>query len=84
MTKDGAELPVDSESFGPQAGYTWPIATARQRFQNLKVEFPGQAPAGTWVVELIDGGGKIVGAPATFNLTATEPNQELYVRYQQK
>ncbi len=84
VTKDGNELPVGSKSYGPQAGYTWPVSTARQRFENMKVEFPGEAPNGTWVIELIDGSGTVVGPPATFELPRSEPNQELYVRYKQK
>ncbi|MEM7128546.1 MAG: SH3 domain-containing protein [Chloroflexota bacterium] len=84
VTKDGNELPTDSQSFGPQAGFTWPVATARQRLQNLKIEFPGQAPAGDWVAQLVDSAGNPVGPPTTFTLAANDPNQELYVRYQQK
>lgn len=84
VTKDGSDLPVDSQSFGPQAGFTWPIANARQRFQNLKVEFPGENPAGEWIVELIDSNGQPVGPPAVFTLSGNDPNQELYVRYQKK
>lgn len=84
ITKDGAELPANATSFGPQAGFTWPIESARQRFQNMKAEFPGQSPAGTWVVQLVDSGGNPVGPEATFNLTAGDENQELYVRYEQQ
>ena len=83
VTKDGADISPGVKSFGPQAGFTWPIATTRQRFQNLKAEFPGQSPAGTWVIQLIDGGGQPVGSAATFDLTGGDPNQELYVRYKQ-
>ena len=81
VTKDGGELPVSATSAGGQPGLTWPIADARQRFQNMKVEFPGIQPAGAWVVQLVDGGGNPVGPPANFTLNANDPNQELYVRY---
>ncbi|MEZ4674988.1 MAG: hypothetical protein R2932_12175 [Caldilineaceae bacterium] len=81
VIKDGAELAVSPRSQGGQPSLTWPIADARQRFQNMKVEFPGVAAAGTWVVQLVDGGGNPVGPPATFSLEANDPNQELYVRY---
>lgn len=84
VTKNGVDLPVGSKSYGPQAGYTWPVSTARQRFENMKVEFSGESPEGTWTVELTDGSGQIVGPPATFELSRSEPNQELYVRYKQK
>jgi uncharacterized protein YraI len=84
VTKDGTELPVSEISFGPQAGFTWPVAEPRQRFQNLKVEFPGEAPAGVWTVQLIDGGGNAVGPVATFELANNDPQQELYVRYEQR
>lgn len=84
VTKDGNQLPVDSLSFGPQAGFTWPIATARQRFQNMKVEFPGESPGGQWTVQLINDSGQMVGPPATFELNNNEQNRELYVRYQQR
>ena len=50
----------------------------------MKVEFPGIQPAGTWVVELVDGGGNVVGPPATFNLSGNDPSQELYVRYKKR
>jgi uncharacterized protein YraI len=82
VTKDGAAVPVTATSFGGRPGFTWPVADVRQRFQNMKVEFPGVEPAGTWVVQLVKDG-KPVGPPATFPLKANEPNQELYVRYEQ-
>ncbi|MEZ4867102.1 MAG: SH3 domain-containing protein [Caldilineaceae bacterium] len=81
VKKDGAELPVSAKSQGGQPGMTWPINDSRQRFQNMKVEFPGVAPAGQWEVQLIDGGGNPVGPPANFNLAANDSNLELYVRY---
>lgn len=84
VTKDGGELPVNVTSVGGQPSLTWPIADSRQRFQNMKVEFSGVSPAGTWVIQLIDGGGAAVGPPATFALGGNEPNQELYVRYRKQ
>jgi hypothetical protein len=81
VTKDGAELPVSATSSGGQPGLTWPIADSRQRFQNMKVEFPGVSAAGTWVVQLVDSGGNAVGPAATFTVASNDPNQELYVRY---
>jgi hypothetical protein len=81
VKKDGAEQPVAQRSAGGQPSLTWPIADSRQRFQNMKVEFPGVAPAGTWEVELVDGGGNVVGPTATFSLDGNDQNQELYVRY---
>jgi uncharacterized protein YraI len=80
VRKDGAELPVNGSSFGPNPAYTWPVADPRQRAQNLKVEFPGLDPAGAWEVQLtLDG--VPVGPPATFHLIAGDSHRELYVRY---
>lgn len=81
VTKDGAELPVIATS-SEAAGFTWPVADPRQRFQNMKVEFPNVQIAGAWEVQLIDGGGAPAGPPATFTLTANDQNRELYVRYE--
>ena len=81
VTKDGAEMPVSGKSIDA-AGFTWPVADPRQRFQNLKVEFPGVQAAGTWEVQLVDGSGAPAGPPATFTLIGGEQNRELYVRYE--
>jgi uncharacterized protein YraI len=83
VAKDGNELPVSEQSFGPNPGFTWPVANPRQRFQNMKIEFPGVAPAGAWEVQLMQNGTP-AGPPAIFNLVANDPNQELYVRYEQR
>lgn len=83
VSKDGVELPVGVVS-GDAAGLTWPIASPRQRFQNMKVEFPGADPAGTWVVQLIDGSGVAVGPAATFTLGPNDANRELYVCYERQ
>lgn len=84
IKKDGANVPVTGTSFGGQPGFTWPIADQRQRFQNMKVEFPNVASAGVWEVQLADGGGNPMGPPATFTLSANDPNQELYLRYKKR
>ncbi len=83
VSKDNVELPVSATSFGGPPGFTWPVADVRQRFQNLKLEFPGVTPAGVWTVQLVKQGTSM-GAPATFTLEANEPNQELYVRYERR
>lgn len=83
VTKDGVEQPVSSVS-ADVSGLTWPTASPRQRFHNMKVEFPGINPGGVWQIELIDGGGGIVGPAATFTLSATDSNRELYVRYEKQ
>jgi SH3-like domain-containing protein len=83
VTKDGAEQPVNTASFGPNAGFTWPVADPRQRFQNMKVEFPGVDPAGVWQVELLRDGAP-AGPAVTFTLEANEPERELYVRYKER
>jgi hypothetical protein len=84
VTKDGAALPVSSRSFGGQPAYTWPFQDARQRHQNLKIEFPGTPPAGVWEVQLVNEAGQTVGPLATFSLSANDPLQELYVRYERQ
>lgn len=84
VKKDGAEMTVNGKSAGGQPSFTWPIADSRQRFQNMKAEFPNVAPVGSWEVQLLDGGGNPVGPPATFTLNANDPNQELYVRYKKR
>ncbi len=81
---NGESLSVNETSFGGQPSFTWPVADARQRFQNLKVEFPGVEPAGTWAVQLVNAGGEVVGPAATFELAENDPRRELYVRYQQQ
>jgi hypothetical protein len=84
VTKDGESLPVDGLSFGGQPAFTWPFADARQRFQNFKVEFPDVEAAGQWVLQLVDANDTPVGPPATFTLSKDDPQQELYVRYEQQ
>jgi len=84
VKKDGADMTVNGKSAGGQPSFTWPIADQRQRFQNMKAEFPNVAPAGVWEVQLVDGGGNSVGPLATFTLNANDPNQELYVRYKKR
>lgn len=80
VTKDGVELAAGGQSFGGRPGLTWPIADDRQRFQNLKVEFPGVDPAGTWSIVPVKDGAP-AGPAATYTLAGGEPNRELYVRY---
>ncbi|MBX3009857.1 MAG: SH3 domain-containing protein [Caldilineaceae bacterium] len=84
VKKDGAPQTVSATSAGGQPSFTWPIADSRQRFQNMKLEFPNVPAAGVWEVQLADGGGNLVGPPTTFTLNANEPNQELYVRYKKR
>ena len=83
VTKDGAELPVTGAS-ADAAGMTWPTASPRQRFQNLKIEFPGVNPGGVWEIQLMDSAGAPAGPPATFTMSATDTNRELYVRYEKQ
>ncbi|MCB0056244.1 MAG: hypothetical protein KDE45_04425 [Caldilineaceae bacterium] len=80
VVHDGVEMPVTATS-ADQAGMTWPTASPRQRFQNMKVEFPGVSSAGTWEIQLLDGGKAPAGPVATFTLAATDTDRELYVRY---
>jgi hypothetical protein len=84
ITKDGRELPVDAISFGGQPAFTWPFQDARQRHQNFKVEFTDEPPAGVWSIQLVNADGVAVGPAAQFTLTTNDPNQELYLRYEQR
>ena len=81
VTKDGVDMPVSGKSIDA-AGFTWPVADPRQRFQNLKVEFPSVQAAGKWEVQLVDSSGAPAGPPATFTLVGGDQNRELYVRYE--
>jgi len=82
VSKDGREVPVSVQSFGGQPAFTWPFQDARQRYQNMKVEFPDEDPAGTWTLQLIDPQGTPAGPSAEFTLSANDAEQELYVRYE--
>ncbi len=84
VTRNGADLPVSAQSFGGQPAFTWPFQDARQRYQNLKVEFPNEPAAGEWIVQLVDSQSQPIGPPAVFTLSDNDPNQELYVRYQRR
>ena len=81
VTRNGVDLPVSAQSFGGQPAFTWPFQDARQRHQNLKVEFPNEPVSGEWIVRLVDSQSRPVGPPAVFTLRDNDPNQELYVRY---
>ena len=80
--KDGQELTVVQSTYGGIPSYTWPTPHSRQRYANLKVEFPGVAPAGLWMVELLDAHGVVVGPAVNFQLAPGDTNLEMYVDYQ--
>lgn len=82
VTHDGRALPVTETSFGGQPAFTWPFQDARQRYQNLKVEFAEEPAAGSWAIELVDAQGQSAGPAAQFTLAENDPNRELYVRYE--
>jgi uncharacterized protein YraI len=84
VIKDGVELPVTAKSFGGQPAFTWPFQDARQRHQNLKVEFAGVTMAGTWNIQLVDENNAAAGPIATFRLGQNDTQQELYVRYERQ
>jgi|GEM_PF-693898 len=76
-------LPVDGESVGGLPNQTRDTPGPYSRFTNFDTIFVG-AQAGTWLVQLIDSQGVVVGPTAQFELTAEEESRELYVRYLQK
>jgi hypothetical protein len=80
---NGAELPVDRISAGGLPTLTRGEPSPYTRFANLNAIFV-EAQAGSWVVELVDLNGAVVGPPAEFELTADEITRELYVRYRLK
>jgi hypothetical protein len=79
--KDGRALPVTQTSVAGLPRFTWPIPAERQRYTNLKIEFPHITPAGFWEVQLIDARGQAVGPMATFRLQPDDTNQEMYLTY---
>lgn len=81
VRKDGRDLPVTKQTASGMPGFTWPIPTERQRYTNLKLEFPGVTPAGLWEVQLCDANGQPVGPVVTFRLQPDDPQQEMYVKY---
>lgn len=84
VRKDGYLLPVTQRSAAGLPGYTWPLPNERQRYTNLKVEFPTMNPAGVWEVQLVDTNGQAIGPVATFYLQPNEPKQEMYVNYRKQ
>ena len=81
IRKDGVDLPVVKATVAGLPGYTWPLPNERQRYTNLKVEFPHIAAAGLWEVQLLDEAGRAVGPIAIFRLQPGDTHQEMYVRY---
>jgi len=81
IVHDGVEMPVSATS-SDTAGLTWPTASPRQRLHNMKVEFPGVTSAGTWEIQLLDGGKAPAGPAATFTFAAADTDREMYVRYE--
>lgn len=84
VRKDGRELPVNQQSKPGMPGFTWPLPTDRQRYTNLKLEFPNVTAAGIWEVQLIDINGRAVSPVATFRLQPDDRQQELYVKYRKR
>lgn len=84
VRKDGRDLPVTQQTKPGLPGFTWPLPTDRQRYTNLKVEFPNVTPAGVWEVQLVDANGRAVGPVATFRLQPNDAQQELYVKYRKR
>ena len=84
VRKDGQSLPVTAKSAPGIPGITWPIPHERQRYTNLKLEFPRVAPAGLWEIQLLAADGRAVGPIATFRLQPDDPQQEMYVKYRKR
>ena len=82
VRKDGQALTVVQSTYAGIPNYTWPTPHSRQRYANLKVEFPNVAPAGLWVIELLDARGVVVGPAVNFQLAPGDTNLEMYVDYQ--
>jgi uncharacterized protein YraI len=84
IRKDNVDLPVNVRSFYGPPGYTWPLPIDRQRFHNMKIEFPYLNVVGNWEVQLVDSSGNLVGPPAFFQLKERDANQELYLHYRRR
>jgi len=84
VRKDGQGLPAAVKTLPCMPGITWPIPNERQRYTNLKLEFPGVSPAGLWEIQLLDADGRPVGPVATFRLQPDDPQQELYIKYRKQ
>lgn len=84
VRKDGRDLPVTQQTAPGMPGFTWPLPHERQRYTNLKLEFPNVAPAGLWEVQLVDINGRTVGPIATFRLQPDDLQQEMYVKYHKR
>jgi hypothetical protein len=84
IRKDNVDLPVNVRSFYGPPGYTWPLPIDRQRFHNMKIEFPHIQVAGNWEVQLVDGNSNLAGPPAFFQLKEHDANQELYLYYRKR
>lgn len=84
VRKDGQGIPATAKSAPGMPGITWPIPNERQRYTNLKLEFPGLSPAGLWEIQLLDANGRPVGPVATFRLQPNDPRQEIYVKYRKR
>ena len=84
VRKDGQGLPTTAKTAYGMPGITWPIPNERQRYTNLKIEFPNVSPAGLWEIQLLDANGRPVGPVATFRLQPDDPRQELYVKYRKR
>lgn len=81
VRKDGTELATPLYSFGGQPQITWGQQSPRQRYYNLKLEFPSISPAGVWDVQLLNASGREVGPPVQFRLNVNDSYQEMYIRY---
>lgn len=84
VRKDGHELSVVKQTAPGAPSFTWPLPSDRQRYTNLKLEFPTVSPGGVWEVQLIDATGRAVGPVATFRLQPNDPRQEMYVKYRKR
>lgn len=82
VRKDGETLAVNQATYAGVPSYTWPTPDSRQRYANLKVEFPAVAPAGLWEIELFDSQGLMVAPVVRFQIAPNDPKLEMYVDYQ--
>ena len=88
IVKDGRLLSSPARSADLPLGTTKPTeaGSVENKIYNLKADYnlisnPGFNPVGTWTLQLVDGGGKAVGPPASFLLKENDPNMEMYIRY---
>ena len=88
VTKDGQVLENGARSSALSLGTTRPTRpeSGDNKIYNLKTDFnvmshPGFNPAGTWIIQLVNGADEPVSPAVQFTLGTNETHKEMYVRF---